>query len=173
MNHIIIEIKARCPNPEQVRTVLKTEKARYVGKDHQIDTYFQVPEGRLKLRQGNIEKTLIFYNRANQAGPKKSEVSLFRPAATDDDLRQVLTSALGVKVIVDKQREIYFIENIKFHIDQVEGLGSFVEIEAIDTNQTFSEAELLAQCQKYIRLFGIEEKQLIECSYSDLLLQKI
>ena len=68
MSHINIEIKARSNNQDRIRDILKSKNADFKGIDHQIDTYFNVPKGRLKLREGNIENNLIFYERKNQAG---------------------------------------------------------------------------------------------------------
>ncbi|MEL6862934.1 MAG: class IV adenylate cyclase [Bacteroidota bacterium] len=167
----IIEIKARCSQPDQIREILRDHSARAVGTDHQIDTYFKVPNGRLKLREGNIENTLIHYQRPNQAGPKNSKVLLYHPSP-NPDLKQVLTAAVGILIVVDKQREIYFIDNVKFHIDQVEQLGSFIEIEAIDEEDRIDPKILLDQCQHYMQLFDIQEADLLEVSYSDLLLQQ-
>lgn len=169
MPHLNIEIKARCTSPAAIRAYLLAQDARSVGTDHQIDTYFQVPDGRLKLREGNIENNLIFYRRSDQPGPKASHVHL-SPVADGAALRSLLLAALGEKVTVDKQREIYFIDNVKFHIDLVKGLGSFVEIEAIDDDGTHTEADLLKQCEHYLQAFGIAEKDLLSNSYSDLLL---
>lgn len=168
MQVINVEIKARCLNPEVPRTVLRNRHARCAGFDHQIDTYFRVPEGRLKLRQGDIENNLIFYRRPDQAGPKTSDVLL---AQADDggELRAILSQSLGVLVTVDKQREIYYIDNIKFHIDQVDGLGTFVEIEAAGDAGADRQA-LLAQCREYMALFNIRQQDLVEKSYSDLLM---
>ena len=84
----------------------------------------------------------------------------------------LLSEALGKLVVVNKRREIYFIDNVKFHLDKVEGLGNFVEIEAIDENGTLGEAHLLEQCQHFMGLFGIEQAALMERSYSDMLLAK-
>src|SRR3954468_8109655 len=168
MKLINVEIKARCTDPKAVRAVLRERKARSAGTDHQIDTYFQVPEGRLKLRQGNIENALIAYRRPDQAGPKTSDVML-AAVSNGDELRAVLERSLGVLVTVDKQREIYYIENVKFHVDLVEGLGMFVEIEACGKRE--EEAALLGQCREYMELFGIKEEELVERSYSDLLLE--
>lgn len=168
MELINVEIKARCANPEVVRTVLRNRYARFAGLDHQIDTYFLVPSGRLKLRQGNIENALIAYRRPNQSGPKTSDVCL-ASVSNGDELRAVLERSLGVLVAVDKRREIYYQENVKFHIDQVEGLGGFVEIEA--AGQPSEREKLLEQCREYMKLFKIREEDLIEKSYSDLLLK--
>jgi adenylate cyclase class 2 len=167
----LIEIKARCHNPQVVKAILEAKRAYFKGVDHQIDTYFVVPNGRLKLRQGNIEKTLIHYRRDDQAGPKKSSVNLYHPKDAAA-LKRTLEGALGQLVEVDKQRHIYFIDNVKFHVDEVKGLGNFVEIEAIDDKDSAIETELLKQCQYYMELLKIDDDDLIENSYSDMILEQ-
>ncbi len=168
MKHINIEIKAHSVRNDKIRSILKSKNADFKGTDHQVDTYFKVPEGRLKLRQGNIENSLIFYRRENTSQPKESDVSLYRTKEIND-LKQVLINALGELVTVDKQREIYFIDNVKFHLDKVKNLGEFVEIEAIGKQEEEREA-LLNQCNYYLQLFEINEDDLISVSYSDMLL---
>ena len=170
MPHINVEIKARCHDPDRVRAILKEKNADFKGVDQQTDTYFRVPQGRLKLRRGNIENSLIFYNRPDRTGPKQARVSLAQ-VPPDATVEHVLTRALGVLVTVTKEREIYFIDNVKFHIDNVTGLGSFVEIEAIDTDGNILHADLLNQCTQYMKLLAIEKQDLVNCSYSDMLLE--
>lgn len=172
MKHLNIEIKAKCNDHDKIRSVLKSHNADFKGTDHQIDTYFKVNNGRLKLREGNIENFLVFYERENKEGPKQSDVILFK-SDPNSSLKEILLTSLGSLVIVDKQREIYFIENVKFHIDTVKNLGTFMEIEAIDTDGTFGKEKLLEQCENYLNLFGIPKNDFISVSYSDLLLQKI
>ena len=87
-------------------------------------------------------------------------------------LKEVLTKSNGVKVIVNKKREIYYINNVKFHIDEVPGLGSFVEIEAGNVFVDLLQHQLKEQCDFYLKEFGIKEEDLIELSYSDMLLNK-
>jgi len=171
MGFLNIEIKAHCSNPDRIEQILRDEKAEYKGLDHQIDTYFNTSNGRLKLREGDIENSLIFYERENISGPKKSQVQLYK-TQPKSGLKEVLVHSLGTKVIVDKKRKIFFIKNIKFHIDLVEDLGSFVEIEAIDKHGTFGQTKLEAQCDRYIKKFAIDSDDLISVSYSDLLLKK-
>ena len=163
-----IEIKARCPDPAGAAEILSGLNAEHKGTDHQIDTYFKVDEGRLKLREGNIENNLIFYKRSNHAGPKRSDVVLY-PCSNDPGLKNILEETLGILVVVDKLRDIHFIDNVKFHIDQVEGLGSFIEIEAI--GEEGEEFGLTRQCNHYMDALNIGEEQLISISYSDLLLE--
>jgi predicted adenylyl cyclase CyaB len=164
-----IEIKARCPDPEAAAKILTGLGADLRGTDHQTDTYFTVEEGRLKLREGNIEKNLIYYKRSDQAGPKKSEVMLY-PGSENPYLKKILEEVLGIMVVVDKQRDIYFIDNVKFHIDRVEGLGTFLEIEAI--GESGEENALQGQCKHYMEVLNISDDQLLSVSYSDLLLQR-
>ena len=171
MKHSIIEIKAKCDKHQEARNIFKEKGADFEGLDHQIDTYFKVNTGRLKLREGNIENFLVFYERENKLGPKKSKALLYK-SSPDSVLKQILIDSLGILTVVDKKREIYFIDNIKFHLDNVEGLGSFMEIEAIDKDGSIGEEKLLEQCQLYLKLFNISSDNLVSCSYSDLILEK-
>lgn len=164
-----IEIKAHCPDPENAAAILSGLNAEHKGADHQIDTYFKVGEGRLKLREGNIENNLIYYKRSNQAGPKRSDVILY-PAGKDPGMKKILGEVLGILVVVDKHRDIYFIGNVKFHIDKVKDLGDFIEIEAIGENG--EESALDMQCKHYMELLNIPDDRLLSVSYSDLLLEQ-
>lgn len=172
MKFINIEIKARTTQADFIRDYLRKAGADYKGTDVQTDTYFKAPSGRLKLRQGKIENNLIYYDRPNQEGPKQSDF-LLQPVQDSEGLKTILTKALGIKVTVTKTREIYYIQNIKFHIDQLEGLGSFVEIEAGNKLADLSVEELHEQCRFYMQEFGIKDEDLLSHSYSDMLLEKV
>jgi adenylate cyclase, class 2 len=169
--HINFEFKARHRDIAEAEAVLQKHNPLFVGEDHQIDTYFHVPNGRLKLREGTIEHALIFYERSNAAAAKQSNVILYNHKP-DEALKQLLTCSLGVKVVVDKKRKIYFIGNVKFHFDVVEGLGSFVEVEAIDRDGSMGPERLREQCAHYQSLLRVEPGSLVAGSYSDLLLAK-
>ena len=169
MGFLNVEIKARCNNQEKIREILKAKNADFNGEDHQIDTYFKVNFGRLKLREGDIENSLIFYDREDKNGPKNSNCVLLK-LDLNSVLKEALIKSLGVLVVVDKKREIYFIENVKFHIDKVKELGTFVEIEARDYDNVIGKEKLLGQCNHYLELFKISENDLIAVSYSDMLL---
>lgn len=168
MQHLNIEIKARCDDLSTIRSILREQGAERVGEDRQIDTYFRVPEGRFKLREGAIERALIHYHRSDEEGPTPSDVTRYEPEVPEA-LKQVLTAALGVWVVVKKRREIYFIDNVKVHLDRVEGLGTFVEIEAIGTSDTADPERLRAQCERYMHRFELSRDALVADSYSDLL----
>lgn len=169
MPYLNVEIKARCTDPSCIRKYLVSNQASFRGTDEQTDTYFNVGNGRLKLREGNIENNLIYYERSNQSGPKDSHFQLVK-IEDAAGLKDALTKANGIKVVVKKRREIYYIDNVKFHIDDVPGLGSFVEIEAGNVLADLNKEQLKAQCDHYLAAFGILENDLIENSYSDMLL---
>lgn len=169
---VIIEFKARSRDNAALEALLQPLHPRFAGEDHQTDTYFNVPHGRLKLREGAIENALIHYQRSNIAGTKQSDVLLYQ-AGPDAALKKVLTAALGVKVVVAKRRRIYFVDNVKLHFDAVEGLGHFVEAEAIDGDGNIAVEKLQQQCSYFAQLFGIAPPDYVAGSYSDLLLKKI
>ncbi len=171
MPHLNYEFKAKCDHLDSIEQILLQQQPVFAGTDHQVDTYFNVPNGRLKLREGNIENALIQYERENIAGAKSSHVVLYR-SVPGSSLKEALLNALGVKVVVDKKRKIYFIGNVKFHLDEVAGLGTFVEVEAIDAEGKIGLEKLQAQCNGYAQLFRISENQYLAESYSDLLLAK-
>lgn len=164
---VSLEIKARCSNLSRVRKRLLEHGAVYKGRDHQIDTYFRVPSGRLKLREGRLENALIFYKRHNQKKSKRCDSELFH-CLTQAPLKRLLTQAFGVLTVVDKRRDIYFIQNTKFHMDRVKRLGNFVEIEVFGPSHAAE--KLKKQCEFYQRLLGIQPKDLQADSYSDQLL---
>ena len=169
MSFLNVEIKAKCADASFIRNYLLSNGADFKGTDKQTDTYFNVPNGRLKLREGNIENNLIYYERTNQAGPKSSHFQLVK-IEDATGLKEVLTKSNGIKVVVTKSREIYYINNVKFHIDEVPGLGSFVEIEAGNIQADLSQVQLKEQCDFYLKEFGVKDDDLIEVSYSDMLL---
>ena len=167
MDIVNIEIKVKCNDPDRVENILKSQNAEYIGTDYQLDTYYKTKLGRLKLRKGNIENSLIFYDRDNEKGPKKSEVIL-QKLLPDNNLKEILDKSLDILTSIDKKRKIYYIENVKFHIDTVDSLGSFIEIEAIDKDGNIGQERLLEQCEKYIELFGLDDIDFVSESYSDL-----
>ncbi|MCW5925158.1 MAG: class IV adenylate cyclase [Saprospiraceae bacterium] len=171
MQHLNFEVKARTSRQADIRVWLLANGAEPRGTDFQTDTYFKMPmgAGRLKLRQGNIENNLIHYQRSDDAEARVSDVAL-APVADAAALKNILTRALGVWVEVKKRREIYFIENVKFHLDELEGLGQFVEIEAIATNPDIPLERLQAQCAHFMAMLSILPDDIVAASYSDLLL---
>lgn len=168
MSILNVEFKAKCKNLEKAEATLLELNPLFKGEDHQKDTYFNVPNGRLKLREGNIENALIQYERENTAGSKSSLIQLYRHQP-DPTLKAALVSALGIWVVVDKRRKIYFIENVKFHFDTIDSLGTFLEVEAIDADGSIGKKQLQLQCDHYAKLLNVAPDDFIAESYSDMI----
>lgn len=171
MSILNIEFKARVDGLTNYESKLQMLAPLFIGLDHQIDTYFHTPVGRLKLREGNIENALIHYERENIAGSKESKIILYKHQP-NPALKSILIKTNGIKVVVDKKRKIYFIDNVKFHFDVVEGLGTFIEVEAIDETGSIGIEKLQEQCDHYFQFFALTKDQVIDRSYSDLLMEE-
>ncbi len=169
VKRINYEFKARVKNDTVVRATLKNLHARYIGTDHQVDTYFHVSSGRLKIREGRIENALIFYQRTNAPRARRSKIEMMM-LPPRNSIRTILTGALGVYVVVDKRREIYLVGNVKIHLDRIRGLGKFVEVEAISRGGSLAKAQ--AQAHRFQKLFAIKSSDIVPQSYSDLVLAK-
>ncbi|MEZ4908595.1 MAG: class IV adenylate cyclase [Saprospiraceae bacterium] len=167
-----VEIKSRCSDPAKVEKILLENGADFKGLDIQTDTYFNVQNGRLKLRLGNIEKALIYYDRQNSKGPKQSKFRLFQ-AQNAEQLLPLLSDSLGILATVKKVRKIFYIDFVKFHIDHLEGFGDFVEIEVGDLDDTKTIAELEKTCNYYIDLLEIKNDDLLNQSYSDMVISTL
>jgi len=165
------EFKASVKNLESLEKKLLELKPVFRGEDHQIDTYFNVATGRLKLREGDIENSLIYYERPDTAEAKPSDILLYE-CQEKTGLKEILARVNGIKTIVDKIRRIYFVENVKFHFDTVAGLGRFIEVEAIDEKGNIGIEILKQQCKHYFSFFDLEESDYISKSYSDLILER-
>jgi len=169
MKLLNFEFKARLRDEKRVRAVLKQLHARLVGTDRQVDTYFRVPSGRLKVREGRIENALIYYQRSNSSQARRADVDIML-LPRRNSIRTILTGALGVLAVVDKRREIYFVRNVKIHLDRVRRLGKFMEVEAI--SRTGDLKKVRTQARSFQKLFGIHPSDIIGKSYADLVLAK-
>src|SRR5699024_9063983 len=106
--------------------------------------------------EGTLENSLINYDRENISGSKESQIILYQHQP-NTALKAILIRQLGVKVVVDKKRKIYFIDNVKFHFDIVEDLGTFMEVEALDSTGKFTVEELKKQCDQYFAFFKLTQ----------------
>ncbi|NHJ49800.1 MAG: class IV adenylate cyclase [Asgard group archaeon] len=165
-----IEIKARYKDHNKAREFLKANGARFHGIDQQIDVYFKVKNGRLKLRKGEIENALVYYTRDNVKDIKVSEYYLYH-SQDPELLESILRHSLGVLIEVRKKREMHYIDNIKFNLDVVDELGTFIEIEAMtDDESDFQKLKL--KVEKLIEQLEIPQSAIQSHSYSDLLIEK-
>jgi adenylate cyclase, class 2 len=171
MNITNFEFKAKATNISLAEENLRSLNPLFAGEDHQTDTYFNVAKGRLKLREGNIENALIWYQRENIDGAKQSDILLYKHEP-EEALKNILIKVHGIKTIIKKRRKIYYIDNVKFHFDKVNDLGEFLEVEAIDKDNTIGIQKLKDQCTYYANFFKVNEKDYVQHSYSDMLLDK-
>jgi predicted adenylyl cyclase CyaB len=135
----------------------------------QRDTYFEVPSGRLKLREeSHAAAHLISYRRPDESGQRESCYRIVEVEQAEE-LIAALGSNLGVKVVVEKKRQLFLWQGVRIHLDLVETLGSFIELEAIVTTGS----DLSRERQKVEALrgeFGPADGDLVAGSYSDLIL---
>jgi len=163
-----IEIKARVEDIARLATKVAAIADDGPSVILQDDTFFRCDSGRLKLRSfpdGSGE--LIFYRRANQEGPKES-FYLRSPTSAPDNLRESLALAYGAVGRVRKHRTLFLVGRTRVHLDQVEGLGQFLELEVVLGEGERSENGV-REAQRLMAMLGIDPSQLIERAYVDLL----
>jgi predicted adenylyl cyclase CyaB len=165
-----VEIKARI---ESVEALLPRAQAVADSGPIEIlqdDTFFQCPNGRLKLRAfSEASGELIFYQRPDSAGPKESFYVISK-TASPDSLREALSLAYGQAGRVRKHRTLFISGRTRIHLDRVEGLGDFLELEVVLSDGESPEAGIKTAHELLVRL-GISTEQLIEGAYIDLLRQ--
>jgi predicted adenylyl cyclase CyaB len=164
-----IEIKARIENVALLTpqvAALASEGPLEIAQD---DTFFACDTGRLKLRAfSNDSGELIFYQRANQSGPKES-FYLRSPTTSPENLRESLSLAYGQIGRIRKYRTLFLVGRTRVHLDRVEGLGHFLELEVMLVDDEPPE-QGIREAGELMESLGIQPEQLIEGAYIDLLL---
>lgn len=162
-----IELKARCEDLGRLRERCESLGAEGQEPERQVDTYFSVSHGYFKLRESlGAGAELIYYARDDVAGARESHYDLYQ-ADDPEGLKVMLTRALGVSVVVAKRRETFVIGNILIHLDKVQGLGSFVELQG--TVDEPGELPLVAdEVQDVQQALGIDPQSLVKESYAVL-----
>lgn len=162
-----IELKARLADPDAARRIAERIATKRLGVQQQVDTYFHCPHGRLKLRQiDGLSAQLVWYARPNEQGPKASDYQLV-PVANPETLKGALAAALGVRVVVRKRREVFLVDNVRIHLDDVEGLGSFLELEAV-LGPRVDDAAGRAQLDALVETLAVDAADLLSDSYGDM-----
>src|SRR3990170_938373 len=162
-----LEFKARLADPGAMLAQARRLGADLWGDLRQTDTYFAVARGRLKLRETvGFQAELIYYERdeVGETRPSDYTVVAFKDAG---DLREALSRALGVVVVVRKRRTLLLLDTTRIHLDNVEGLGSFIEIEVPVKDD---EAAAQARLDALLRALGFAWSDCIRASYLDLVL---
>ncbi|KAK5877077.1 hypothetical protein CesoFtcFv8_026360 [Champsocephalus esox] len=165
-----VEIKAKVSDPTRfaARAAELSQSEGSIIKQH--DTFFNCTQGRLKLRDF-MDKSgqLIFYERPDTAGPKLSRYSI-SPTSDPPSLRTVLSDALGVKGEVRKERRLFLIGQTRVHLDAVEGLGNYMELEVVmRPEQTVEDGQKVAE--ELMEKLGVPRQSLVTGAYVDLLLK--
>ena len=163
-----LELKAQCADLTLARAAVLRLGARSPGPLVQIDTYFCVPSGRLKLRwiEGQASQ-LIWYERPDQSEARISRYYL-APVMDAEGLKAALSAALGVRGEVRKHREVCLWHNVRIHLDDVAGLGQFVEFEAV-LSPGETEADSRYRLDQLCRELNISPSDICSGSYADLL----
>lgn len=163
-----VEIKARIAGVEALAPMVAAVADEGPMEIHQDDTFFACEAGRLKLRVLSAEAgELIFYRRADLPGPKES-FYVRAPAPAPDALRRVLSLAYAEVGRVRKRRRVFLAGRTRIHLDVVDGLGHFLELEVV--LEDGEDAEVGArEARELLARLGVEESSLIEGSYLDLL----
>ena len=162
-----VEIKARLGDWRRVESELARLGARDAGVEEQHDVFYACPRGRLKLRVSSRDgATLIHYERADAAAARASDYVLV-PVPDPEALGRLLDAALGRRGEVRKRRHLYWIDNVRVHLDLVEGLGRFLELEAV-VDATHPEARCHELAESLLERFGIAAQDRVAVAYVDL-----
>ena len=163
-----IEIKARVDDFDALKARAESLSDGPVEVIPQEDTFFKTEKGRLKLRILAPDLGyLIYYERPDQDGPKRSDYHLAE-TREPDNLKSALALALGIRGVVRKIRYLYMAGQTRIHLDDVEGLGHFMELEVVMREEQ-SDSEGQAIAEDLMRRLGVREDELIEMAYMDLL----
>jgi len=163
-----VELKARLAALEPVRKIAQRLATERLPDQHQVDTYFVCPNGRLKLREiDDRQAQLVWYDRPDRRDAKSCSYHLV-PVADPAALKEALTRALGVRIVVEKHRAIDLCHNVRIHLDRVVELGVFLEFEAV-LGPEHDEADGQAKIAGLRAQMHLAEGDLLEGSYADLL----
>ena len=162
-----IEIKAKLRDYEKVQKLVEELCPNPVQTEQQEDTFFITSKGRLKLRESDDKSALIYYDRKDSLEPSQSDIAI---SFTDnpDTLKSVLSKSIGNRGIVKKNRTLYKYGQTRIHLDDVERLGKFIELEIVlSSEQTSKDGEAIAN--KLMDKFCIQKTDLIDVAYIDLI----
>ncbi len=163
-----LEVKAVDPEPRRTLEAALALDVRDHGVLRQRDTYFHAVQGRLKLREAPpAQAELIAYARTDLEGPKVSSYRVV-PVADPAALTAALADALGVRVVVEKARRLLTWRNVRIHLDDVAGLGAFVELEAVAAGVGGLAGER-EKVDGLLAALGVTEDRLVATGYADLL----
>ena len=163
-----LEIKARLAETGKALIVAHSLPARYAGELKQKDTYFSVENGRLKLREAdNSIAELIFYRRVENSDRRRSNFCIY-PATDPKSLKAILKGAYGIRGVVEKKRSLFLYNGSRIHIDDVKGLGHFLEFE-VPLNRTDGRKKI----DFLTEVFNVRKEDYVRESYIDMILSGV
>ena len=163
-----LELKARIPSLSQAVKIAKRLTGSSPTILHQVDLYYKIPKGRLKLRIINRRRAeLIFYQRPNKKGGRYSRY-LILPLEDVQLARLFFATAFQQRICVEKKRHLFLYKNARIHLDEVTGLGSFLEFEIVVQGEKRQARQLFLFLKER---FHIQDKDVLAGSYSDLLMR--
>ena len=162
-----IEIKSPLADRPGTEERLRSLGAKLEWTRRQVDTFFNSPSGWLKLREvEDCQSELISYRRSvEDSGPRESDYHILR-IDEPSELLSVLESSLGILGRVEKQRALWIYRNTRVHLDRVEGLGNFLELETVLAD--IDGAEGTAESEEVIHLLELDRKSFISVPYLEL-----
>ncbi len=164
-----LELKARDADPERSLATCEALKAEDGGILLQEDTYFNVPDGRLKLRrERDVPAQLIAYERPDLTGQSESRYRIVE-IGEPSELKAALADVLGITTVVKKTRHLFLFDGVRIHLDRVDGLGSFIEFEGVAAAEG-DRGRLEVLLNDLRRRFDVEDDVLLAESYCDLAL---
>ncbi|MBD3378232.1 CYTH domain-containing protein [candidate division KSB1 bacterium] len=166
-----LELKVKLRSFDDIHINLQKLKAEYQWTRHQIDHYFQVPQGRLKIRlQDHSPAELVSYLRPDQPDMKLSNYSIF-PHENPELLIQTLSLCLPLSVKIEKMRSLYLWKNVRIHLDDVKHLGFFLEFEAVESPEY-----ILQENENHLTFLidrlNLNHKDFVQVGYHDLLMNQ-
>jgi len=163
-----VEIKAKAPDLNNLRRLVSEISSSPAVEMDQDDTFFSVSSGRLKLRISSVSQAqLIYYHRHDSPLPKKSYY-IVSEVHDPSSMRALLTESLGIIGRVRKHRTLYKIKNTRVHLDEIEGLGTYIELEVVLARGGLVEEGRLVALDLMSRL-GIDVASLVSGAYLDLI----
>jgi len=160
-----LELKIRVTSHQSLKKILKQIGAENKGMLKQKDVYYSIPNGLLKLRIENGNESLIFYNRNENDKNRWSNFELLKFVNSNGE--KFFSKLFDVEVIVKKKRELFYYDDTRIHLDKVNNLGKFLELETLVIN---GKVDAKKRFEKIISLLKLDESKQIRKSYRDLLI---
>jgi predicted adenylyl cyclase CyaB len=159
--------RAKVNNLEELENKLILLEATLIKTSHYIDTYFKTAKGTLKLRESRRQTVLINYENKRINSSISDEVMVYNHKFSNA-LKNILKFQFGIDKVITTKRKIFCFENIQFHLDKVEELGNFIQLEVQNPDNNFNELQLSAQYDFFWEFLEIQLNQQVNKSYYEL-----